>query len=60
MKKNNKNAVFNFIVPLLTIIGLSVYFTVNSAWSIGAAVIILLLMLIAGFYIWLWKKYFQE
>jgi len=58
MKKGGKNAAANFIVPTLTILGLSVYFTVKSMWNAGTVVIILLLSLIAGFYFWLWKKYF--
>jgi len=57
-KNNNKNAVLNFAVPLLTIAGLSVYSTVYSKWNAGLVAVIIILALIAGFYFWLWRKYF--
>jgi len=64
VRKNNNNrgkahAALNFFTLVAIIVGLSVYFTVQSHWQAGTIVIIVLLMFPAAFYLWLWRKYFR-
>jgi membrane protein YdbS with pleckstrin-like domain len=44
----------NIILLIAVIAGLSVYFTTHALWSFATIVIIVLLSVVAAFYIWLW------
>jgi uncharacterized membrane-anchored protein len=59
MKNKSRNIIMNLIILVAVIAGLSFYFTVNSDWNIGTVIVIVLLSLTAGFYFWLWRKYFK-
>ncbi|MCL2633967.1 MAG: hypothetical protein FWD34_05565 [Oscillospiraceae bacterium] len=67
MKKNRDKRVgrgsfsikTNFFLITAIIVGLSAYFTVNSLWSAGTIVVIILLTIVASFYFWLWRVYFK-
>ena len=56
--RGKRNALLNLATLTAVIIGLSVYFTVQSLWQLGTIAVIVLLLGAAGFYFWLWR-YFQ-
>jgi len=58
-KRGKQSIVLNFVLLTAMIIGLSVYFTVNSIWSVATVVVIVLLVLPTAFYFWLWRVYFK-
>jgi membrane protein YdbS with pleckstrin-like domain len=58
-KRGKASIKINFFLLTSVIIGLSVYFTVHSLWQVATVVIVVLLLLTAGFYLWLWRVYFK-
>jgi Flp pilus assembly protein TadB len=57
-KRGKQSAAVNFFLLSAVIVGLSVYFTVTGKWQPALVAVIALLLPMAGFYLWLWRKYF--
>ncbi|MCL1866109.1 MAG: hypothetical protein FWF82_01725 [Oscillospiraceae bacterium] len=58
-KRGKSGAVTNFFTLAFVIVGLCVYFTVNSLWNAGLVAVIVILLFPAGFYFWIWRNYFS-
>ena len=57
--RGKAGAVTNFFLLSASIVGLSVYFTVNKMWNIGTIAVIVFLVPVAAFYFWLWRFNFK-
>ncbi|MDR0197501.1 MAG: hypothetical protein LBI36_04705 [Oscillospiraceae bacterium] len=53
--KSKRNIIMNIVVPAALVVVLSVYFTVKSMWGLPQIIILALLLMVSGFYFWLWR-----
>jgi multidrug efflux pump subunit AcrB len=60
MNKSGRSFITNAALIGIAIVFLAVYFSLNSLWNAGTIVVIVLLALLCGFYIWLYYNYFHK
>lgn len=58
--KKGKKFLLNAGILAAIIVFLAVYFTINSLWSFGTAVVLIMLAAVGGFHYWVFHSFFKR